>query len=75
MFVYPVIELGAGCALPSLLSTLSEPPSLIVVTDYPDEGIMENLRRKVEKNCDVVTKDYSVQSYEYEWGPVASHLS
>ena len=50
ILVYPVIELGAGCALPSLLlRTLSEPPSLIVVTDYPDEGISGNLKRNVEK--------------------------
>jgi len=70
-----VIELGAGCALPSLLlSTLSEPPSLIVVTDYPDENIMGNLERNVERNHDVVTKGCSVRSYGYEWGTNASHL-
>ena len=75
LMLYPVIELGAGCALPSLLlSTLSEPPSLIVVTDYPDEGILGNLKRNVEKNHSVVTKGCSVQSYGYEWGTDASHL-
>ena len=73
--LYIVIELGAGCALPSLLlSTLSEPPSLVVVTDYPDEGILGNLKRNVEKNRNVVTKGCSVQSYGYEWGTDASHL-
>ena len=73
--IYLVIELGAGCALPSLLlSTLSEPPSLVVVTDYPDEGILGNLKRNVEKNRNVVTKGCSVQSYGYEWGTDASHL-
>ena len=75
LMLYPVIELGAGCALPSLLlSTLLEPPSLIVVTDYPDEGILGNLKRNVETNRDVVTKGCSVQSYGYEWGTDASHL-
>ena len=49
--------MGAGCALPSLLlRTLSEPPSLIVVTDYADEGTLGNLKRNVEKarlgHCD-----------------------
>ena len=73
--LYIVIELGAGCALPCLLlSTLSEPPSLVVVTDYPDEGILGNLKRNVEKNHNVVTKGCSVQSYGYEWGTDASHL-
>ena len=50
-----MIELGAGCVMPSLLlSTLSEPPSLIVVTDYPDEGILGSLKGNVEKprRCD-----------------------
>ena len=73
--LYIVIELGAGCALPSLLlSTLSEPPSLVVVTDYPDEGILGNLKRNVEKNRNVVTKGCLVQSYGYEWGTDTSHL-
>ena len=75
LMLYPVIELGAGCALPSLLlSTLSEPPSLIVVTDYPDEGILGNLERNVERNHDAVTKGCSVQSHGYKWGTDASHL-
>lgn len=72
---YLVLELGAGCALPSLLlSTLPEPPSLIVVTDYPDEGIMGNLKINVEKNHDIVTKACTVQSYGYEWGTDPSNL-
>ena len=75
LILWPVIELGAGCALPSLLlSILSEPPSLIVVTDYPDEGIMGNLKRNVKENHNVVAKGCSVQAYGYEWGTNASHL-
>ncbi|KAK0452330.1 hypothetical protein EV421DRAFT_1768355 [Armillaria borealis] len=46
-----VVELGAGCALPSLLmSTLAQPPSLVVVTDYPDDVIMNNLKENVNRN-------------------------
>ena len=62
-------------ALSLLLGTLSEPPSLNVVTNYHDEGIMEILKRNVEKKRDVVTKGCSVQSYGYdELGTDTSHL-
>ena len=46
-----VLELGAGSALPSLLlSTRATPPSLVVVTDHPDEVILGNLRKNVKRN-------------------------
>ncbi|KAF8155565.1 hypothetical protein B0H34DRAFT_500555 [Crassisporium funariophilum] len=58
-----VIELGAGSALPSLLlSTLPRPPSLVVVTDYPDEGIMRNLNLNVERNSHLVTNRSALRS-------------
>ncbi|TFY59004.1 hypothetical protein EVJ58_g6050, partial [Rhodofomes roseus] len=47
-----VVELGAGCALPSLLaSTLARPPSLVVPTDYLDAPILVNLTRNLERNA------------------------
>jgi len=67
--VFIVIELGAGCALPSLLmSTLWEPPSLVVVTDYPDDGILGNLKKNVERNHKLVASGCIVRSRGYEWG-------
>jgi len=40
LFFHKVVELGAGCALPSLLmATLAEHPSVILVTDHPDKTI------------------------------------
>ena len=48
ILVYPV-------TLPSLLlRTLLEPPYLIVVTEYPDEGILENMKKNTDKprRCD-----------------------
>jgi len=69
-----VIELGAGCALPSLLmATLAEPPSLVVVTDYPDDIILSNLRDNVDRNRGV-TKRCTVECRGYEWGSDAEHL-
>ncbi|KAJ6557952.1 hypothetical protein B0H19DRAFT_1028547 [Mycena capillaripes] len=64
-----VIELGAGCALPSLLmSTLPAPPATIVVTDYPDPGILGNLVRNVERNKYLVSSGCTVHCRGYEWG-------
>lgn len=64
-----VIELGAGCALPSLLmATLPDPPSLVVVTDYPDAIILGNLSNNVEQNRHLFQKDCDVRCVGYEWG-------
>ena len=65
----PVIELGAGCALPSLLlATVAEPPSLVVVTDYPDDIILGNLQRNVKRNFEHYTYGCNVLCLGYEWG-------
>ncbi|TFK84384.1 hypothetical protein K466DRAFT_527452 [Polyporus arcularius HHB13444] len=64
-----VVELGAGCALPSLLSsTLADSPSLVVITDYPDEKIMNNLISNVERNRPHYNPCSTVRALGYEWG-------
>ncbi|KAJ3556030.1 hypothetical protein NM688_g2250 [Phlebia brevispora] len=64
-----VVELGAGCALPSLLSTtLSDPPSLVVITDYPDQTILGNLTQNVERNRDHMSPTCRTHCLGYEWG-------
>lgn len=64
-----VIELGAGCALPSLLSaTLAEAPSLVVITDYPDVNIMTNLISNVEHNRPHYNPRSTVHALGYDWG-------
>ena len=64
-----VVELGAGCALPSLLSaTVRTPPSVVVITDYPDEVIMRNLVANVNRNKPHYQHGCSVHSTGYEWG-------
>ncbi|KAK1071765.1 Protein N-terminal and lysine N-methyltransferase efm7 [Friedmanniomyces endolithicus] len=45
-----VLELGAGAGLPSLVSVLKE-ASCVVVTDYPERALIENLRVNIEQNC------------------------
>lgn len=69
-----MIELGAGCALPSLFATtLPEPPALVVVTDYPDEIIIGNLKCNVERNRRAST-GCKVHVQGYEWGKGAADL-
>ncbi|KAJ7061004.1 hypothetical protein C8F01DRAFT_1141555 [Mycena amicta] len=64
-----VIELGAGTGLPSLLlSTLPTPPVSIVVTDYPNPGILGNLALNVERNRHLVSSGCDVHCYGHEWG-------
>ena len=69
LITIPVIELGAGCALPSLLlATVAEPPSLVVVTDYPDDIILGNLQGNVKRNFEHYTYGCNVLCFGYEWG-------
>ncbi|KIK96214.1 hypothetical protein PAXRUDRAFT_826215 [Paxillus rubicundulus Ve08.2h10] len=70
-----MVELGAGCALPSLLAaTLAQPPSLIVVIDYPDAGILGNLKANVERNRGHYRSPCEVRCVGYEWGTEVTHL-
>ncbi|KIP07265.1 hypothetical protein PHLGIDRAFT_105839, partial [Phlebiopsis gigantea 11061_1 CR5-6] len=70
-----VVELGAGCALPSLLSTtLANPPSLVVITDYPDPTIIGNLTLNIERNRVHVNGRCDVKCVAYEWGADARPL-
>ncbi|KAI0822896.1 hypothetical protein BC628DRAFT_1325973 [Trametes gibbosa] len=70
-----MVELGAGCALPSLIaSTLSAPPSLAVITDYPDDTIMSNLSANVARNQPHFNTACTVHARGYEWGQDVSSL-
>ena len=44
-----VLELGAGAALPSLVS-LALGASRVVITDFPNESILDNIKRMVTQN-------------------------
>ncbi|KAH9933819.1 uncharacterized protein B0H18DRAFT_1207967 [Fomitopsis serialis] len=70
-----VVELGAGCALPSLLaSTLAKPPALVVITDYPDDTILGNLKQNVRRNAYRAAPGCAVHCRGYEWGRDSSPL-
>lgn len=64
-----MVELGAGTGLPSLLlATQNDPPSLVVVTDYPDDGILGNLQKNLERNRSVFSTSCQVKPAGYAWG-------
>ncbi|KAJ3732918.1 hypothetical protein DFJ43DRAFT_1070248 [Lentinula guzmanii] len=73
-----LIELGAGCSLPSLASCIiSSPtniPSLVVTTDYPDPIILGNLRSNVERNQALVPPTCKLHCRGYEWGQEVADL-
>lgn len=70
-----VIELGSGSGLPSLLmATQPEHPSLVVVTDYPDQHILGNLSQNVESNRPKFQSSCRIQCMGYEWGTETENL-
>ncbi|EEB92763.1 hypothetical protein MPER_08681, partial [Moniliophthora perniciosa FA553] len=70
-----VVELGSGCGLPSLLMAIRpEPPKIVVLTDYPDEGIMGNLKENVARNASLFSPACAVHCLGYDWGTDESHL-
>ncbi|CAG8845150.1 20120_t:CDS:2, partial [Racocetra persica] len=64
-----VLELGAGGALPSLISFLNGAKK-VVITDYPDEKLIENIEYNVMLNlsskdgCDID----NIKVLGYIWG-------
>ncbi|WVQ79798.1 hypothetical protein IAT38_001898 [Cryptococcus sp. DSM 104549] len=71
-----VLELGAGAGLPSIVCTLAGSEK-VVVTDYPDEGLLENLRYNVEMNVEEEGREGIVVD-GHLWGhdtrPLQAHL-
>ncbi|KAF8317685.1 hypothetical protein DL93DRAFT_2076800 [Clavulina sp. PMI_390] len=64
-----VVEIGAGAALPSILAACREkPPSLITITDHPDETIINNLRENIERNRPLFSPSCQVKCLPYIWG-------
>ncbi|CZT22790.1 probable NNT1 Putative nicotinamide N-methyltransferase, has a role in rDNA silencing and in lifespan determination [Ramularia collo-cygni] len=64
-----VLELGAGAGLPSLICALNGASS-VLVTDYPDADLIENL----EKNCAILPEPRTCQAAGYLWGASTEDL-
>ncbi|ERF70482.1 hypothetical protein EPUS_07338 [Endocarpon pusillum Z07020] len=66
-----VLEFGAGAGLPSLVCAINGAKQ-VVVTDYPDEDLIENLRHNIE-HC-TATLD-NIVAEGYLWGNPPSNLT
>ncbi|ORX53607.1 hypothetical protein DM01DRAFT_1336141 [Hesseltinella vesiculosa] len=68
-----VLELGAGGALPSLVAAL-QGASKVVVTDYPDQELLDNIQHNVDQNVIAhVPKDLVVVK-GFIWGTAVDPL-
>ncbi|EMC99291.1 hypothetical protein BAUCODRAFT_120564 [Baudoinia panamericana UAMH 10762] len=63
-----VLELGAGAGLPSIISAL-QGATTVVVSDYPEAELVENLRLNIEQNC--IGRDVHVEGYLWGASPAA----
>ena len=61
-----ILELGAGAGLPSLACALFG-ARRVVVTDYPDPDLVDNLRKNIG-NCDGLPSTASIVAEGYVWG-------
>ncbi|KAF2663185.1 hypothetical protein BT63DRAFT_128691 [Microthyrium microscopicum] len=71
-----VLEFGAGAGLPSLVSSLYG-AAQVVVTDYPDQELIENLQYNIQ-NCCVQLDQHKIAAEGFLWGaspePLKAHL-
>ncbi|OAK95544.1 hypothetical protein IQ06DRAFT_60653 [Phaeosphaeriaceae sp. SRC1lsM3a] len=71
-----VLELGAGAGLPSLVCALNGAKQ-VVVTDYPDAELIDNLRYNID-HCSLLSSPPHIVAEGYLWGApvedVVKHL-
>ncbi|KAF2015002.1 hypothetical protein BU24DRAFT_423922 [Aaosphaeria arxii CBS 175.79] len=72
-----ILELGAGAGLPSLVCTLNG-AAQVVVTDYPDADLIDNLRYNID-HCNLLPSPKAIVAEGYLWGapvdPLTSHIT
>ncbi|KAI9759780.1 MAG: hypothetical protein M4579_002079 [Chaenotheca gracillima] len=68
-----VLELGAGAGLPSLVCAISG-AKIVVVTDYPDSELVENLRQNIAR-CKLLPAQETVYAEGYLWGAPCERLT
>ncbi|KAF2122961.1 putative methyltransferase-domain-containing protein [Lophiotrema nucula] len=61
-----ILELGAGAGLPSLICSVAGARK-VVVTDYPDADLVENLRYNIA-HCDLLPNKSRIAAEGYLWG-------
>jgi len=68
-----ILELGAGAGLPSLVCAIVGART-VVITDYPDVDLVENLRLNVSACDSLIHKPSPLRVEGYMWGASASAL-
>ncbi|KAF2774227.1 nicotinamide N-methyltransferas-like protein Nnt1 [Teratosphaeria nubilosa] len=68
-----ILELGAGAGLPSLICALNGAHQ-VVVTDYPDADLIENLRHNIT-HCPHLSSPPNIVAEGYLWGADTSSLT
>ncbi|KAI4201461.1 MAG: hypothetical protein LQ350_003220 [Teloschistes chrysophthalmus] len=68
-----VLELGAGAGLPSLAAAIWGAEH-VVLTDYPDEDLVDNMRINVNAAKDVLSHRFPIVVQGYVWGASAKSL-
>jgi len=68
-----VLELGAGAGLPSLVCAINGAKS-VVVTDYPDADLIDNLQYNID-HCRVLPDQAAIYCEGYLWGADATKLT
>jgi nicotinamide N-methyltransferase len=67
-----ILELGAGAGLPSLVSAIHGAKH-VVVTDYPDAELVENLQWNVD-HCALLPQARNIEAKGYLWGAETDKL-
>ncbi|QIW96452.1 hypothetical protein AMS68_001970 [Peltaster fructicola] len=68
-----VLELGAGAGLPSLISAVKGAKD-VVVTDYPDAELIDNLTFNID-HCSLLEKSASIVAKGYLWGAAVDQIN
>ena len=67
-----MLELGAGAGLPSLVAAMYG-ATTVVVTDYPDADLIENLEYNIQ-HCDALSSLSKIVARGYVWGASTEDL-
>lgn len=68
-----VLELGAGAALPSLVCGKLN-PKILVISDFPDETILESIELSLEENSIHKGHDEGIVVIGHKWGESVEDL-
>lgn len=68
-----ILELGAGAGLPSLTCAIRGAKK-VVVTDYPDPDLIDNLRYNI-RHCDELTNKDAIVAQGFLWGSEPTTLT